>query len=86
MWGRKIVMTICAVLILPVVFVSSFTLWISVGLFGPVTASHQGWSANLFSTASDMFLKRAFGSMVVLELKVNSNENIFYLRKKREVK
>jgi MFS transporter, ACS family, hexuronate transporter len=33
-------------------------------LVGLAAAAHQGWSANLFTTASDMFPKKAVGSMV----------------------
>ena len=35
-----------------------------VGLIGLAAAAHQGWSANLFTTASDMFPRRAVGSVV----------------------
>jgi ACS family hexuronate transporter-like MFS transporter len=33
-------------------------------LIGLATAAHQGWSANIFTTVSDMFPKRAVGSVV----------------------
>lgn len=33
-------------------------------LFGLATAAHQGFSANLFSLVSDVFPKRAIGSIV----------------------
>ena len=33
-------------------------------LFSLATAAHQGWSANIFTTASDMFPRRAIGSVV----------------------
>ncbi|HJQ26960.1 MAG TPA: hypothetical protein VKA60_23935, partial [Blastocatellia bacterium] len=36
----------------------------AVGLFGLAAAAHQGWSANIFTTASDMFPRRAVGSVV----------------------
>ena len=34
------------------------------GLIGLAAAAHQGWFANLFTTASDMFPRRAVGSIV----------------------
>ena len=36
----------------------------AVVLFSLATAAHQGWSANLFTTASDVFPKRAVASVV----------------------
>ena len=64
--GRKMVMLICAILIVPIVFASVVSEWWAVGLIGLAAASHQGWSANLFTTASDMFPKKAVGSVVGL--------------------
>jgi ACS family hexuronate transporter-like MFS transporter len=42
----------------------SKSLWVVVGLVSLATAAHQGWSANLFTTASDMFPRAAVGSVV----------------------
>lgn len=64
--GRKVVMLICAILIVPIVFAATVPEWWAVFLIGLAAASHQGWSANLFTTASDMFPKRAVGSVVGL--------------------
>jgi MFS transporter, ACS family, aldohexuronate transporter len=64
--GRKIVMLICAILIVPIVFAAVVPEWWAVFLIGVAAAAHQGWSANLFTTASDMFPKRAVGSVVGL--------------------
>jgi len=38
--------------------------WIPVLLIGFGAAAHQAWSANLFTTVSDMFPKKAVGSVV----------------------
>src|SRR5207249_440500 len=38
--------------------------WIAVGLIGLAAAAHQGFSANLFTLTSDMFPRRAVGSVV----------------------
>lgn len=63
--SRKIVMLICALLIVPIIFAAETSnLWIAVLLIGIAAASHQGWSANIFTTASDMFPKHAVGSIV----------------------
>jgi ACS family hexuronate transporter-like MFS transporter len=38
--------------------------WVPVLLIGLGTAAHQAWSANIFTTVSDMFPKKAIGSVV----------------------
>jgi ACS family hexuronate transporter-like MFS transporter len=63
--ARKTAMLICAILVTPIVFVSSVkNLWVAVALIGLAAAAHQGWSANIFTLASDMFPRRAVGSVV----------------------
>ncbi len=63
--GRKTAMLICALAVIPIVFASiTSNLWVSVLLIGLAAAAHQGWSANIFTTASDMFPKQAVGSVV----------------------
>jgi ACS family hexuronate transporter-like MFS transporter len=63
--ARKTAMLICALLVLPVTFaVMSHHLWIAVGLISVAAAAHQGWSANVYTLASDMFPRRAVGSVV----------------------
>ena len=65
--SRKLVLLICAVLVLPIFFVAGISnLWIAVLLIGLAAAAHQGWSANLFTLTSDLFPKKAIGSMVGL--------------------
>ena len=60
--ARKSVMLLCALCIVPIVFAASVaSLWVAVVLVGVAAAAHQGWSANLFTTASDMFPKNAVG-------------------------
>jgi ACS family hexuronate transporter-like MFS transporter len=63
--ARKTAMLVCAVLILPVAMAPRVENgWIAVWLVGLAAASHQGFSANIFTIASDMFPKRAVGSVV----------------------
>ena len=63
--SRKVAMLICALAVVPIVIASTTSsLWLSVILIGIAAAAHQGWSANLFTTASDMFPKQAVGSVV----------------------
>jgi ACS family hexuronate transporter-like MFS transporter len=63
--ARKTAMLVCAVLILPVAMAPRVANpWIAVWLVGVAAAAHQGFSANMFTIASDMFPKRAVGSVV----------------------
>ena len=63
--ARKTAMLICAVCVLPVLFVSHVNqLWGVVGIIGLATAAHQGWSCNIFTLPSDMFPRRAVASLV----------------------
>ena len=63
--ARKTTMLVCACLALPAVFVPHVTnIWFAVALIGLATAAHQGWSANIFTTVSDMFPQHAVGSVV----------------------
>jgi ACS family hexuronate transporter-like MFS transporter len=65
--ARKITMLIFAVLVVPVVTAANISsMWLAVAVIGLATAAHQGWSANIFTTASDMFPKRVVGSVVGL--------------------
>ena len=63
--ARKTAMLVCALCVIPVSLapvVSS--MWVSVSLIGLAAAAHQGFSANLFTLTSDMFPRRAVGSVV----------------------
>jgi ACS family hexuronate transporter-like MFS transporter len=63
--ARKTAMLICAIAVVPIVFAAKASnVWVAVLLVGLAAAAHQGWSANLFTTASDMFPRRAIGSVV----------------------
>ncbi|HEV8042919.1 MAG TPA: MFS transporter [Bryobacteraceae bacterium] len=63
--ARKTAMLICACAVTPVFFASMTAhLWVIVALVGAAAAGHQGWSANLFATAGDMFPEHALGSVV----------------------
>ncbi|MEI6000471.1 MFS transporter [Paraburkholderia bengalensis] len=63
--ARKTAMLICACCVLPIAFVSQVdNLWGAVAIVGLAAAAHQGWSANLFTTASDLFPRRALGAVV----------------------
>ena len=66
-FSRKTTILICAIFVIPVIFVpQSTTLWVAVALLSIGTAAHQGMSTNLFTIISDIFPKNMVGSMVGL--------------------
>lgn len=63
--ARKGAMLVCALCVVPIVFAAKAgNMWLAVALIGLATAGHQGWSANLFTLASDLFPREAVGSVV----------------------
>ncbi|HUV01676.1 MAG TPA: MFS transporter [Bacteroidales bacterium] len=63
--ARKWSMLLFAILVTPIVFASSSTIstWSAVLLIALAASSHQAWSANIFTTVSDAFPKRAVSSV-----------------------
>ena len=64
--ARKTSMLIYAFAVMPIVFaqvLGSYNMWVAVCVIGLATSAHQAWSANIFTTVSDMFPKRAVGSV-----------------------
>ncbi len=66
--ARKTAMLVCALCVTCVMFVprTAGSLWLTVMLIGIAAAAHQGWSANLFTVASDCFPRSAVSSVVGL--------------------
>ncbi len=63
--ARLAAMLTCACLVVPIVFAGSLhSIWIAVGLLCMATSAHQGWSANIFTTVSDMFPAEYVGTVV----------------------
>jgi ACS family hexuronate transporter-like MFS transporter len=63
--ARKTAMLIAALLIVPTMFAPhAKSLWVAVAIVSVAAAAHQWWSANIFTTASDMFPRRAVASVV----------------------
>ena len=76
--ARKTCMFIFALCVLPILMVQYVGDWPAVLLIGFACAAHQAWSANLFTTASDMFPKRAVASVVGLGGMAGSGLGIFF--------
>ena len=62
--ARKTGMLVYATLVLPILAVTQVGDWSAVLLIGLAGAAHQAWSANLFTSVSDVFPKRAVASIV----------------------
>jgi ACS family hexuronate transporter-like MFS transporter len=66
-FARKNAILICAMIVLPVMLVSQTqNLWVAVGLIALAAAGHQGWASNIFTIVSDIYPKKAVGTMVGL--------------------
>ncbi|MGA2593741.1 MAG: MFS transporter [Bryobacteraceae bacterium] len=66
--AREAAMLICALAVTCVIFVmwARANLWLAVALVSIAAAAHQGWSANLYTLASDLFPRGAVASVVGL--------------------
>ncbi len=62
--GRKLGLLACALFAVPVALVPhTSNMWLAVGLIALAAGGHCGWSANVFSLMSDIFPKKAIGSV-----------------------
>jgi MFS transporter, ACS family, hexuronate transporter len=64
--ARKTAMFLFALCVLPILGATSVGDWQAVLLIGLAGAAHQAWSANLYTTVSDMFPKNAVASLIGL--------------------
>jgi ACS family hexuronate transporter-like MFS transporter len=63
--ARKTAMFIFALCVVPVMFIRfTHNPWVAVAFLSVAAAAHQAWSANIFTTASDMFPKYSVSSVV----------------------
>jgi ACS family hexuronate transporter-like MFS transporter len=64
--ARKTSMLIYAFCVIPIVFAQILgkqNMWLAVVVIGIAAAAHQAWSANIFTTVSDMFPKNSTASV-----------------------
>jgi ACS family hexuronate transporter-like MFS transporter len=54
---------LCAVPVIFAQLLGGMNMWLAVIIIGFAAAGHQAWSANIFTTVSDMFPKKAVGSV-----------------------
>ena len=63
--ARKITLLIFAICVLPIFFVTQVSnMWAAVLIIGIATASHQAFSANIYTLPSDMFPRSAVASVI----------------------
>ena len=63
--GRKAALLAAALCVLPTMFApAAGSMWVAVGIVSVAAGAHQWWSANLFTTVSDMFPRGAVASVV----------------------
>jgi ACS family hexuronate transporter-like MFS transporter len=64
-YARLAAMLFCASLVIPIYSAASVkSMWTAIALVSVAAGAHQGWSANLFTTSSDMFPSSVVGSVV----------------------
>jgi MFS transporter, ACS family, hexuronate transporter len=65
--ARKTAILICALLVLPLLFVSQISnLWMVAVVVGFAAAAHQGWASNIYTIVSDIYPKNTVGTMIGL--------------------
>jgi len=63
--ARKTTMLICALMVLPVAFITHVDhFWLAIIILAVAAAGHCGWAANVFTLVSDIFPKKVVGSVV----------------------
>lgn len=63
--ARKTTLLICSIMVVPIYWASGIDdLWPAVILIGLGMAAHTGWSANMYTLATDFFPKKDMGTVV----------------------
>ena len=58
-----LIYALCAIPIFTAQLLGTYSIWFPVFIIGFGAAAHQAWSANIYTTVSDMFPKRAVASI-----------------------
>jgi MFS transporter, ACS family, hexuronate transporter len=62
--ARKTTMLICALCVVPIYFASvTHHIYLAIALIALATSAHQGWSANMYSIASNLFPQHTVASV-----------------------
>jgi ACS family hexuronate transporter-like MFS transporter len=91
--ARRTSMLVYAIVVTPILFAQvagEVNMWLAVLVIGIATSAHQAWSANIFTTVSDMFPRKAVASVtgiggmfgglggILLTLLVQKNMFVYY--------
>ncbi|MCK8493507.1 MULTISPECIES: MFS transporter [Spirosoma] len=77
--ARKTAMFLFAVAVVPIMAARYATdIWQAVALISLAAAAHQAWSANIYTTASDVFPKKALSSVIGIGGMAGSVGGIFF--------
>ena len=76
--SRKTALLVCALAVTPIVIAARTTdAWLAVFLIAIAAGAHQGWSANIYTLASDMFPRTAVASVVGFATMAGSISGMF---------
>jgi ACS family hexuronate transporter-like MFS transporter len=75
-----LIFALCALPMLAAQWLGTFNYWYAVLVIGLAASAHQAWSANIFTTVSDMFPKKAVASVVGIGGMVGAVGGIFIAR------
>lgn len=79
--ARKLTMLVCALLVLPVPLVLLVgNYWLAVALLGLTLAAHQGFSVNLFATATDIIPSARIGTVISIGALCGNLAGMFILQ------
>jgi len=63
--SRKTALLVCALAVAPIMMAArTGNAWLAISLIALAAGAHQGWSANLYTLASDMFPRSTVGAVV----------------------
>ncbi len=75
-----LIFALCALPMLSAQWLGSFNYWYAVFIIGLAASAHQAWSANIFTTVSDMFPRKAVASVVGIGGMVGATGGIIIAR------
>jgi ACS family hexuronate transporter-like MFS transporter len=76
--SRKTALFVCAVAVTPIMIATATkSAWLAVFLIAIAAGAHQGWSANIYTLASDMFPKSAVAAVVAFSTMVGMIGGMF---------
>ena len=76
--SRKTALLVCALAAVPVSYAAmGASAWVAVALVALAAGAHQGWSANMYTLASDMFPRASVGTVVGFSSMIGAIGGIF---------